>query len=56
MIENSQENPNVIETVLQYCDIKSVTKIIGKVNMAFITDRSLKTRLGKLSKILKTHL
>lgn len=56
MIENSQENNNIIETVLQYCDIQNAITIIEIVNTAFITDRSLKTRLGKLLKILKTHL
>ena len=56
MIENSQENPNVIETVLQYCDIQYAIDIIENVNTAFISDRSLKTRLGKLLKNLKTYL
>jgi len=56
MIVNSQENKNVVETALQYCDIKSATEIIDKVNMTFITDCSLKIRLGKLSKTLKNHL
>jgi len=56
MIENSQENNNIIETILQYCDIQNAVSIIEIVNTAYITDRSLKTRLGKLLKILKTHL
>jgi len=56
MIENSQENNNIIETVLQYCDLQNAITIIEIVNTAYITDRSLKTRLGKLLKILKTHL
>lgn len=56
MIENSQENNDIIETVLQYCDIQNAINIIEIVTTAFITDRSLKTRLGKLLKILKAHL
>jgi negative regulator of genetic competence, sporulation and motility len=52
MIENSQENPNIIQTVLQYCDIQNAIIIIETVNTAYITDRILKTYLGKLLKIL----
>jgi len=47
MIENSQENNNIIETVLQYCDIQNAITIIEIVNTAYITDRSLNTHLGK---------
>jgi len=43
MIENSQENSNIIETILQYCDIQCEIQIIDTVNAAYITDRSLKT-------------
>lgn len=56
MIENSQENPNVIERILQYSDIQYAIDIIENVNTAFISDRILKTGLGKLLKSLKTYL
>lgn len=56
MIENSQENNNIIETILQYCDIKNAVSIIEIINPVYITDCSLKIRIRKLQKILKTHL
>jgi len=42
MIENSQENINIIKTIVQYCDIQCAIQIIDTVNVAYITDRSLK--------------
>jgi len=56
MIESSQENPNIIETIILYCDIQYAIQIIELINVTYITDRSLKTCLGKLLKTLKTHI
>lgn len=56
MIKNSYDNPKVIETVLQYCDMKTTIEIIHNVSLAYITDYNQKTRLCRLSKSLKPIL